>query len=202
VKPFAFEPWMKPTGGLPLPLVVAELVIDGRRHVINASGWCAAIVRADGRRELLLRMVPTPIEPGDAVAAPDSRTEDVPLDAISAAEIEGRVAYDRAHWTEFDDQGNVTRPPRDPDRMHWHRRALPGGHQLEIGPHSYGNVVLRLMGPEQVDYDGVWVYRDHDAAWRAVLGWNGEGDPEGWYRCYQTGRRREDGTPASEHYQP
>jgi len=46
--------------------------------------------------------------------------------------------------------------------------------------------------------DDVWCFQDDAAAWRAVLGWDGEGEPEGWYRHPGTRRRRDDGTPASE----
>jgi hypothetical protein len=45
-----------------------------------------------------------------------------------------------------------------------------------------------------------WIYdvEQLDAGWRAALGWDGKGEPEGWYRHPQSGRRRPDGDPAKE----
>ena len=37
------------------------------------------------------------------------------------------------------------------------------------------------------------------ADWRAALGWDGNGEPEGWYRHVPSGRRRPGGDPAKEH---
>jgi hypothetical protein len=49
-------------------------------------------------------------------------------------------------------------------------------------------------------YTDTWIYdcEQHDAGWRAALGWDGEGEPEGWYRHPQSGRRRPDGDPTKE----
>lgn len=66
-------------------------------------------------------------------------------------------------------------------------RWRAGGVQLSTG---YGNGV----------FDDTWIYdvEQADAGWRAAIGWDGEGEPEGWYRHPQSGRRRPDGDPAKE----
>jgi len=44
----------------------------------------------------------------------------------------------------------------------------------------------------------VWQYQSRDAALVALAAWDGEGEPEGWYRHPATGRRRPGGDPAQE----
>ncbi len=55
-------------------------------------------------------------------------------------------------------------------------------------------------------YDDTWIYDAEqgllDAGWRAALGWDGEGEPDGWYRHPQSGRRRPGGDPAKEYVRP
>lgn len=57
------------------------------------------------------------------------------------------------------------------------------GHRLGVG----------FLGEDS--YLDVWDYSPDcaAAAWRAALGWDGEGEPEGWYRHLATGRRRPGG---------
>jgi hypothetical protein len=93
----------------------------------------------------------------------------------------------------------------DNDRRQWwlHRRVLPDGRVLHLTPMLFGNLQLGLSQDAETQcFDGIWCYHDSDAAWRAVLGWNGHGDPEGWYRHNPTARRRPDGTPESEYVEP
>jgi hypothetical protein len=79
-------------------------------------------------------------------------------------------------------------------------------HQLDDGrgvfllPLFHGGARLGIGDFDSAELDDVWDYRaeDIEAAWRAALGWDGEGEPEGWYRHPHTGRRRPDGTAASE----
>lgn len=80
-------------------------------------------------------------------------------------------------------------------------RQLDDGRGLFLLPLAYGGARLGIGDfEERIELDDVWDYRaaDNDAAWRAVLGWDGAGEPEGWYRHPGTGRRRPDGTAASE----
>ncbi len=87
----------------------------------------------------------------------------------------------------------------------WHR-VLPDGRGLCLMPMIHGGVRLGI-GRGVVEFDDVWCYpKDQagclDAGWRAALGWNGEGEPEGWYRHPQSGRRRPGGDPAKEFVRP
>lgn len=97
---------------------------------------------------------------------------------------------------------------RDPAVQWWlYRRELPTGLVLFIFDVFQG---FRIgLGKSDSAVDGfctVIDYADVKAAWRTALGWNGEGDPEGWVRLVQFGageaRRRPDGTPASEYAAP
>jgi len=47
----------------------------------------------------------------------------------------------------------------------------------------------------------VWDYQADrtEDAWRAALVWDGEGEPEGWYRHLRTGRRRPGGDASKQH---
>jgi hypothetical protein len=47
-------------------------------------------------------------------------------------------------------------------------------------------------------YDDRWCYRSSEAAIRAATLWDGTGEPEGWHRHPFSGRRRENGDPATE----
>lgn len=59
------------------------------------------------------------------------------------------------------------------------------------------------VGPGDGFFDDTWIYDIEQLAegWRAALGWDGQGEPEGWYRHPQSGRRRPDGDPAREFVQ-
>ena len=81
-----------------------------------------------------------------------------------------------------------------------HARALPDGRGVFLFPMYGGNVRLGIGELHAKDLDDVWCYRasENKAGWLAAIGWDGEGEPEGWYRHPMTGRRRPDGTAASE----
>lgn len=93
---------------------------------------------------------------------------------------------------------------RDPEHHWWlHRRELPDGRIVHLQAMISGNLRVSLtLDASDCWFDKVYCYHDHHAAWRAALGWNGEGDPEGWYRDPKTGRRRPDNTPESEYVAP
>lgn len=79
-------------------------------------------------------------------------------------------------------------------------RELPGGWKLFLEEQGYGQLRLGLgRGGGQLDNE--WIFSDRVAGWRAALGWNGHGEPLGWFRHRPSGRRRPDGTPASEFIQ-
>lgn len=79
-------------------------------------------------------------------------------------------------------------------------RQLDDGRAIYLLPMLHGNTRLGIGEFGDDGFDDVWCYRvtENEAAWRAALGWDGEGEPEGWYRHPHTGRRRPDGTAASE----
>lgn len=90
------------------------------------------------------------------------------------------------------------------DRWRFHRRALPNGRVLHLLPLLTGNQ-LGISSGDSGCFDDVWHYPrwqdEHcfiDASWRAVLGWDGKDEPEGWYRHPRTGRRRPGGDPEKE----
>ena len=93
----------------------------------------------------------------------------------------------------------------------WHRgedhlfeRDLGDGRTIYLRPMLFGNVRLSMgeTGDRCFYFEAGWCFHDPDAAWRAAMGWNGDGDPEGWIRHIRSGRRRPDGTPESEYIDP
>lgn len=84
-----------------------------------------------------------------------------------------------------------------------HVRPIGDGLAIFLLPMAFGNVRVAIGVQGAPWYDDGWCYQaaQNDAAWRAALGWDGEDEPEGWYRHPDTGRRRPDGDPAKEHVQ-
>lgn len=68
-------------------------------------------------------------------------------------------------------------------------------------PMLHGNLRLAIGDLGSFEFEDVWCYQadQSDAAWTAALGWDGEAEPEGWYRHPKTGRRRPEGDAAKEH---
>ena len=48
-------------------------------------------------------------------------------------------------------------------------------------------------------YEDRWCFHSYAVAKAALDAWNGEGEPQGWHRHPQTGRRRPDGDPEQEY---
>lgn len=98
---------------------------------------------------------------------------------------------------------------RDPSKQWWlYRRVLPTGLVLFVMELFGGDMRIGLGKSDRAS-DGfctVLDYANTRLGWRAALGWNGEGDPEGWVRRVDMGagtaRRRPDGTPESEYCAP
>ena len=82
-----------------------------------------------------------------------------------------------------------------------HVRRLPDGRAIYLLPMLHDNVRVAIGDVGSLYLDDGWCYQagQVDLAWRAALGWNGEGEPEGWYRHPDTGRRRPGGDPAQEY---
>ncbi|MGF6958016.1 hypothetical protein [Paraburkholderia youngii] len=51
-------------------------------------------------------------------------------------------------------------------------------------------------------HDNAYYYRDRISAEAALRAWDGTGEPGGWFRHPQSGRRRIDGDPTREYFQP
>lgn len=91
------------------------------------------------------------------------------------------------------------------DRWWWHRRTLPDGRVLYLLPLCEGNRIGVSAAGDETGFDDVYDYPDVMASWKAALGWDGQGDPEGWVRHCRLGevpRRRPDGKPESEYRAP
>lgn len=78
-------------------------------------------------------------------------------------------------------------------------RVLGNGRVLYLLEWRVGGVQLSV-GWGGGFFENTWFYdvEQAEAGWRAAIGWDGEGEPDGWYRNPQTGRRRPDGDPANE----
>ncbi len=81
-------------------------------------------------------------------------------------------------------------------------RVLATGHTLHLLRWSGTGLQLSIGWNDGV-YLSTWNYECTalDAGWRAAIGWDGKGEPEGWYRG-PGGRRRPDGDPAKEFVRP
>lgn len=127
-------------------------------------------------------------KPTHAKPTPGSVTVDIPANDLLEAKLVGITKYQ----SPFDGH------PDDADRIWYlHRRYLGDGSTLYLEPMLPGHLSL-CLAPDKWNLER-WCYHDHDAAWRAVLGWNGVGDPEGWYRHPLSGRRRPDGLIENEY---
>jgi hypothetical protein len=86
-------------------------------------------------------------------------------------------------------------------------RVLPDGRGVYLLPMLFGAMNLSIGPHGAWWFDDTWQYTADtpgglDAGWRAALGWDGQGEPEGWYRHPQSGRRRPGGDPAKEFVRP
>ncbi len=109
-------------------------------------------------------------------------TADVSTDDIQTAELAGWILY---------------RAGRD----YLHVRELSDGRAVFLMPMIAGNLRLAIGDPGSPFFDDGWCYQAEqtELAWRAAPGWDGEGEPEGWYRHPETGRRRPGGDAAKEY---
>jgi hypothetical protein len=88
---------------------------------------------------------------------------------------------------------------------HWwlHKRVLGDGRVLYLQAMLGNNLRISLSRHEHDMYfHSNYCFHDVKEAWRSALGWDGEGDPEGWVRHIETGRRRPDGDAEREFIRP
>jgi len=79
------------------------------------------------------------------------------------------------------------------------KKLLEDGRELHVEPTTYGRARLCLTNEHcRLSYTDVYCYLTPARALEAMRAWNGEGEPDGWHRHPQTGRRREDGDPSRE----
>lgn len=81
-------------------------------------------------------------------------------------------------------------------------RDLGNGRAVTLMLMGFGNLRLALGPAHGMTYEQTYCYHDSREAWRSAIGWDGEDDPEGWYRHHQTARRRPDGDPSLEYILP
>lgn len=81
-------------------------------------------------------------------------------------------------------------------------RVLADGRMLHLLRWS-GSGLQLSVGMNDGVYLKTWNYeaQAYEAGWIAAIGWDGKGEPEGWYRG-PGGRRRPDGDPAKEFIRP
>lgn len=79
-------------------------------------------------------------------------------------------------------------------------KRLADGRICALMPINSGLIAL-CVGITPWGHPDSYYYRYGEAG-RALDAWNGEGEPSGWFRHPQSGRRRADGDPAKEYFQP
>jgi hypothetical protein len=76
-------------------------------------------------------------------------------------------------------------------------REYPNGRNAILERMGWGLVYLKT-DIDRYGNGGCWCYPDYASALAALDAWDGEGEPLGWHRHPDTGRRRENGDPAKE----
>jgi hypothetical protein len=83
------------------------------------------------------------------------------------------------------------------------RRVLDDGRVVRLHKMFGQNTRLTLATNEDsLFFEQMYCYHDTLKAVEQACTWDGNGDPEGWYRHINTGRRRPDGDPAKEYIEP
>lgn len=80
-------------------------------------------------------------------------------------------------------------------------RELPDGREIVVLPWSGGKAQLSI-GRRTGFWDDTWNYEFVTEAMAVAETWDGGGEPMGWFRHPASGRRRHDGDPAREYFQP
>lgn len=86
----------------------------------------------------------------------------------------------------------------DHDGM-WAIKEAADGRRIAVLPLMY-TAAVAIGHPAQLNwYDDRWCYHSVSAAWEAAMRWDGTGEPDGWHRHPDTGRRRPGGDPSKEY---
>lgn len=77
-----------------------------------------------------------------------------------------------------------------------HAKELPDGRVAAIMHLLYTRAIVTLHPDTwRTCYEDRWCYSDLAKAAQALAEWDGTGEPQGWHKHPDTGRRREDGKP-------
>lgn len=77
-------------------------------------------------------------------------------------------------------------------------RPFPGRKWAAVKDFMYTHAIIVGRMGDWTGYDDRWCYSSAPKAMLALEAWNGEGEPTGWHRHPDSGRRRTDGDPATE----
>lgn len=77
-----------------------------------------------------------------------------------------------------------------------HYRLFPNGRDAMLMRLMFTHAIVADLS--SMYYGDRWCYHTFEAAKAALDAWDGEGEPTGWHRHPDTGRRREDGDPQRE----
>lgn len=158
----------------------ATRTVPGR----NTSAITLEVKRADGSLVAFPPTATAVLDPDDMVQTP-TLGEGRPL---MARPVSGDEIYHARRLSRFISRDFL-----------WITR-LTDGRALFLLPWSGPGAQLSLGEFGGAVFTNTWDYHPGhtDAAWRAVLSWDGHGEPEGWTRHPTSGRVRPDGTAASE----
>jgi hypothetical protein len=76
-------------------------------------------------------------------------------------------------------------------------RFFPNGRNAAITKLMYTCALIADV--DMSGYEDRWCYETYDKAKAALDAWDGEGEPTGWHRHPDTGRRRPDGDASREY---
>jgi hypothetical protein len=68
-------------------------------------------------------------------------------------------------------------------------KPLPGGRWAAIWPKAFTHAIITGAIGDAAGYADSWCYETLVQAWLALGRWDGPGEPEGWIRHPDTGRR-------------
>lgn len=92
-------------------------------------------------------------------------------------------------------------------RKHW--GPAEGCSDYRMFPNSRDACILRFVFTyaiiadlERWGYGDRWCYDNYEEAKAALDAWDGEGEPQGWHRHPDSGRRRPQGDAAQEYINP
>lgn len=83
-----------------------------------------------------------------------------------------------------------------------HVKIFGDGRYAAVYPFLYTDAIIVGKIDDEVQYEDRWCYEKGGAASAALNDWDGTGEPAGWHRHPNSGRRRKNGDPATETVNP